>query len=365
MADALVIQPDTKFIRDVVRSGGGDVKKCFQCATCSVVCLLSPDDAPFPRKQMLETQWGLKDKLLCDPAIWLCHNCGDCTAHCPRGARPGDVFGALRREAIKHFGWPRLAGRVVNDPRALPLLVLLPVLLFAIQWGWGPEAVSTKAGELEYANEFPLPWLEGLFFTLSGLAVLGFILGVSRFVKALRASGANAPILSNLFPVLRDVLAHRSFAECAAEKNRYWGHLLTMWGFAGLAFVGTVIGMGVMAGLIHTPLAQTNPLKLFANLSAVVILAGVFLLLAERIRYPVKRAASTYFDWCFILLLLGIVLTGFISQVLREFQASIMYPVYFVHLVMIFMLFGYAPYSKLAHLVYRTVALAAVKRGRR
>jgi len=138
--------------------------------------------------------------------------------------------------------------------------------------------------------------------------------------------------------------------------------MLTMWGFVGLAFVGTVIGMGVMAGLIHTPLAQSDPLKIFANLSAVTLLVGTLVLLGDRLLDPVKRSRSTYFDWFFLVVLTGLVFTGLSSELLRELQLSIMYPVYFVHLVLVFMLFVYAPYSKLAHLAYRTVALAAMRK---
>jgi hypothetical protein len=36
-----------------------------------------------------------------------------------------------------------------------------------------------------------------------------------------------------------------------------------------------------------------------------------------------------------------------------------MYPVYFVHLTLIFCLFLYGPYSKFSHFIYRTIAMAA------
>ena len=92
MADAYVIEPDIGFINEVKGLGGGDLKKCFQCATCSVACPISPDNKPFPRKEMIAASWGLKEKLVGNGDVWLCHNCGDCTTLCPRGAKPGDVL---------------------------------------------------------------------------------------------------------------------------------------------------------------------------------------------------------------------------------------------------------------------------------
>ena len=83
------VQPDSEFIEGVMRAGGGDLKKCFQCATCCSVCELASEERSFPRPQVAMAQWGMKDRLLQDPAVWLCHNCGDCTDRCPRGARPG------------------------------------------------------------------------------------------------------------------------------------------------------------------------------------------------------------------------------------------------------------------------------------
>ena len=89
------------------------------------------------------------------------------------------------------------------------------------------------------------------------------------------------------------------------------------------------------------------------------------MLLADRIRDREKFRHSTYFDWFFLLTLAGVALTGVLSELLRLGQvAQAMYGVYFVHLVLIFSLMLYAPYSKFAHLLYRTVAMAATKEGK-
>lgn len=358
----LVVRPDERFIQEVLANGGADLKKCYQCATCSTVCALSEEDRTFPRRQMLLAQWGLKDLVLSDPALWLCHSCGDCTEQCPRGARPGDVLGALRQQAIQYFAWPKFVARWVNNARAVWTLFLLPVLLFAGLGLWGPETVSEQ---MEFANEYPVPVLEALFFTVSGLAVLAFAVGLGRFVKALRVQGATAPILPNLVPAIGEIFAHRRFQKCQAEQFRYPGHLLAFWGFLGLGFVGTVIGIGTMGGWLHTPLPLSHPLKVLANLSAAVALVGASILLANRLGNQQLRQRTTYFDWLLVWLLAGAVLTGLLSELLRLAQLKVMYGVYFIHLVLVFALLAYAPYSKLAHAVYRTVALAATRRGTR
>ena len=351
MGEAVAIRPDREFLRRVLASGGADLKKCYQCATCSVACELSPDDAPFPRKQMLEAAWGLKDRLMRDPAIWLCYNCGKCTERCPRGARPSEVLGAVRGEVVRHFAFPRFLGSLVARPKALPLLFLLPALIFAAVVA-APASSRPLPASFEFANLFPAAVLEPLFFAVSGFALLAFIVGVARFARGI------AGVTNGLPPALAEIAAHRRFSQCDDSTMRV-AHLLTFWGFIGLALVGTIAGIGTMAGVLRTPLPLDSPLKIFANLAAATALVGVVLLLVRRI----GKAGSTYYDWFFVATLAGVVFTGIVSEMLRLAQTRIMYGVYFIHLVLVFSLLLYAPYSKFAHLAYRTVALAGSRRS--
>jgi quinone-modifying oxidoreductase, subunit QmoC len=364
MASAMLVQPDTKFIHDVMQGGGGDLKKCFQCATCSSVCSLSTESRPFPRKQMIEAQWGLKKQLMADPAVWLCHNCGDCTTKCPRDARPGQVMAAIRGEVIKRYSFPRFMGSLVSTPKALPLLLALPVFILYAIAVWPLPGFAAHGWE--FAFMFPQGRLEPLFFTVGALVGFAFAVGIFRFVRDLRASGVDGAILPALGPVLIEILTHRRFSKCNREKNRYWGHMLVLAGFGGLAVVGTVIGIGTMVGVVHTPLPTFGPFKIFANLFALVILAGAVILIVDRIRDRAARASGTYFDWFFLLVLAGVAITGIASEGLRLAQNQTwMYPVYFVHLTLILALFLYAAYSKFAHIAYRTVALAATWEGQK
>ena len=137
MPETYIAQPDVKFIESVKALGGQDLKKCFQCATCSVACPISPDTKPFPRKEMIAASWGLKDKLVGNADIWLCHNCGDCTTRCPRGAKPGDVLAAVRAYTISEYATPKALAKAVQDPKKLPLLLALPAVTFykiASEW---------------------------------------------------------------------------------------------------------------------------------------------------------------------------------------------------------------------------------------
>jgi quinone-modifying oxidoreductase subunit QmoC len=351
MTDAIHLQPDTEFIRRLMASGGGDLKKCYQCATCSVVCDLAPDDAPFPRRQMIRAQWGLRDQLMADPGVWLCHHCGKCTTRCPRGARPGDVLAALRRETIRRLSFPRFLGDLAARPKALPLLFLLPALIFAAVALMAPGAPA--GGPLEFNDRFPIAVLEPVFYAVSAFALLAFIAGVRRQARLLGGGLARG-----LLPALGEIAVHQRFRKCE-DTPFCLGHVLTLWGFAGLAIVGTAAGVGVMTGWFRPPLPLDSPLKILANLSALASLAGIVIILVRRAGDPAKRRASTYFDWFFSLTLASALVTGILSQGLRLMQTPAMFGVYYVHLVLVFSLLLYAPYSKFAHLAYRTVAVAA------
>ena len=164
MADKYLVEPDVNFVKEVVRLGGDDVKKCFQCATCSVVCPISTDNKPFPRKEMIAAQWGLKDKLVSNLDIWLCHQCGDCSTKCPRGAKPGDVLGAIRSYAISEYAVPKWLAKAVNEPDKLPILLLIPVVIFLVL-GYITGLLNFSPGgeEIVHANFFS-SWLVDMIF---------------------------------------------------------------------------------------------------------------------------------------------------------------------------------------------------------
>ena len=131
MSEAQLIKPDLGYVKEVIAAGGESLKKCYQCATCTVVCDVTGDAQPFPRKEMVWAQWGLKERLINDADVWLCHQCADCTAKCPRDAKPGEVLGAIRRTAYRAHAVPAFMGTLFSDIKYLPVVFAIPIVVLA------------------------------------------------------------------------------------------------------------------------------------------------------------------------------------------------------------------------------------------
>ncbi len=101
-------------------------------------------------------------------------------------------------------------------------------------------------------------------------------------------------------------------------------------------------------------------MKLLANVSAVAMIGGIGILWMNRTKMENEgRASKTFYDWFLIWIIMGVGVTGLAAELLRLVGiASLGYVVYYFHLISVAMLFLYTPYTKFAHLVYRTFAMA-------
>lgn len=381
MADAIVLKPDREFLKSILAEGGADMKKCVQCATCSVVCELSTGRTPFPRKEMIWAQWGLKDRLVSDPDIWQCHHCNDCSVHCIRGARPADLLAAVRHQAVKHYAVPRFLAEWMDKTKTLPLMLLIAVLLVGLGLAIrGPLEAVLQIGEAHhefYATFFP-HWLLIIYFTtITGLAALAVVIGAVKFWRAMkaadRAAGAGSPTLGigpSIFNSLKSILVHDRFGKCTSHISRRVAHLLAFYGFVVLLVVTVWAVMDlylfpVMGIESRYPFGLLHPLKIIANIGAALLIYGCVRAIVDR-RCKIDEAPiSTVFDWTFLWLLLFVGVSGVLTEILRfvgepadvAWLTYTAYTVYFMHLVGVVGLLVYLPYSKFAHLVYRTVAM--------
>jgi quinone-modifying oxidoreductase subunit QmoC len=382
MGERTVITADLDFIRDLTKTSSGDtLKKCYQCATCSSVCPLSTEKSPFPRKEMLWAGWGLKEYIHKDADIWLCHQCHDCTAKCPRGAKPGDVISALRRKSIEHYVPIGIIAKLANSIVGMLVLMAMPIaILLGLLSANGKldeflsGQIPDPSGIIVFSKIFVQTTMVDPFAIFAAtFAVISAVIAVKKFWGAMKENeGAFQPkmnLVSSLIAVVKDVLAHKKFQECGERKNRKLPHQMMVFAFIGLLIVTSVVSVNhYMLKLFHTGIFSTdtpyptmNPIKLLANVSGVLLVIGILTIAINRLIAKVGSIGS-WFDWSLIIVISGLAITGFSSELLRlAGNASMAYIAYFLHLTFIFYLFAFMPYTKFAHLVFRTTALVFAK----
>ena len=165
-----------------------------------------------------------------DPAVWLCHQCNDCTVRCPRDARPGDVLQAVRSAGGRER-WPspgflgRLVGQRAHDlaAAARPAPSLFWVALLA-----GTGLLHVPPADFHAYEQIVPHWLiYAVFFPVAGLGDPGRASSAAAGCWHALGSGVAAPRL-----VPRRALGRRRWTIATHKR---FGELRTRPATAGSA----------------------------------------------------------------------------------------------------------------------------------
>ncbi|MBN1185631.1 MAG: quinone-interacting membrane-bound oxidoreductase complex subunit QmoC [Bacteroidales bacterium] len=354
-----ITEPDIQFISELKKESGAPLKQCMQCGTCSVVCKLSPEDRPFPRKEMILAGWGMKDKLIGNPDVWLCHQCGECSTYCPRGVKPSDVLSSIRKFTYKHYARPKFLVKILASPKWIPVVTLVPLfIIVAIIYFAGTLRIPD--GYVNYSEFFPHAWLNSTFTCLFFLSCGTFIGSIRRFWKDMKinypANGKQQGWFRSLFQAINEILSHRNFSKCKDKKFTVSSHFLVFWGFVMLLIVTLFAILSVIMGTYPMPI--TSPVKIAGNVAALMLTIGLISMIYKRIKKKDAVSHSTYFDWVFLVSIFILTISGVVVEMARFLDwGAAAYYIYLFHLLFVWLIIIYLPYTKFAHIVYRTTAV--------
>lgn len=351
------IRPDIKFKKKLGQLSGSKLNQCMQCGSCSAVCSLAPAERPFPRKEMIAAGWGLKDKLIGNVDVWLCHQCGDCSTYCPRDVKPADVISVVRQQSYMHYARPLFLGKMLSSPAWFPLALAIPVVvIMAILMLAG--TLRIPEGPVDYSAFFPHALLNSTFSAITLFFYILAALGLGRFwkdMKRLTLPGEGVRMKVPIFKVLGEILSHSQFSACGSRSVRKVAHMLIFFGFALLILV-TLYAIWATVTLNY-PLPITNPFKILGNLASLMIYAGLGIMVFQRLFNRKVFGKSSYSDWLLLGAVALLTLSGTLVQLARFGNWNLAYHLYFFHLVAVWFVIMYLPFTKLGHIFYRTAAM--------
>jgi ferredoxin len=359
-----------KLVKELKALGSEDLEACFNCGNCTAVCRLTEGDSVFPRKVIRYAQLGLADRLAESPEPWLCYYCGECTATCPRQAGPGEFMAAARRYAVAQADPTKLSLAMFRYPAVavgvtLLLAVIFGLFLLTAPAHGGPEHWIFTWIPYETIHNIGL----GVGAVLVVLMALGVVNALRRFTASLGGLGAlkkipaaqHAQALKRLAGELVTMRRHGN-CEDPGDTATPWYltprlvHWTIMWGFFGL--LGATTWDFVVGYLMQHP--WFLPARVLGTVSGLVMLYGVSISLARRMKNqdpPYQH--SVLADWWLLIFLLVLAVTGFWLELAVSFhwQGAVQEIVLLVHTVMALELVLLVTLTKLAHVLYRPLAL--------
>ena len=341
---------------------GTSASRCFQCAACASICDLSDGESSFPRRQIQYAQLGLIDRMKSDPAIWLCHQCNDCSVHCPKNAKPGDIMAAMRALLISENSVFKAVGRMYERiDRWWPVTVLVPVLFWLVFYliFFGVDGFRTSPRDFQFETLVPhwMIYIVNIPVFTGALIALG--ISGNRAWNAWGATNAGLGMYISAFAKsLIDIARHQKMTVCNAARQRRTGHFMVMWGVIGALVTTAFIAVLLLFSPAKLPLPFLHPLKVVGNIAGILILAGGVLVLLRRWQNSAHMGRTSAVDYFFILLIFAVAATGMGAQLFRiTHQQPVALGIYLVHLGLVLSLFLSLPFSRFSHMWYRLLAV--------
>lgn len=117
---------DREFVEKVEEISGENFHKCMQCGTCSGVCPMTDHTDYTPRKLVIMTHLGLRDRVCEANNAWVCATCNSCTVRCPRGLELPKVMEAIRLLTLrKNINYVEPSGLPEEALAELPQIALV------------------------------------------------------------------------------------------------------------------------------------------------------------------------------------------------------------------------------------------------
>ena len=270
---------------------------------------------------------------------------------------------AARRYAIKKYSWGRISDAMYSSKIAFygSLAALSLFLVAIIMMFHGPVDLSS----VNMYTFIPMDAVDrtgllmGVFVGLSALANLVIM---NRYVSQHTNEFSNPKVIKSLPSkfealfkmIVNEVALQKRFHDCS-DSNRYWAHLLLVWGFLGL-LAATTLDYMIDAYSLQLSYYVPRGLGIVAGLA---LTYGSVYFIYKRFKGKEEYASYSHFsDWTFLLLLLLVGVTGFLLDLFMfaDFPLAA-YVTYAVHLIAVFNLLIIAPFTKFVHALYRPLAL--------
>ena len=378
-ATPTLVNPD--LITDLQRFGAAEINACFSCGNCTAICPLADNDATFPRRIIRLAQVGLDHELVSSKELWTCYQCGRCTDRCPQEADPAEFMATARRYAIAHYDKTRIARILYTKPVIGAIIVVAAALAFALFFASVRREESRVHLALFEFIPYSIIHTVGIVLMIV-VAVLALVSLVLMVLDLARRDGVTARTLfggraawgrtlrAAWYAVGIEALWQRRYRQdCVDDEpvepllvRRWLIHLLTVWGFLGL-LLATILNYGLdLLGIkpTGTLVPIYYPVRLLGTVAGLALMYGVTALAQRRaVRTKRGKLISKPTDWLLLGMLWFVGLTGFLIEVALYIQPVQPwgYWVFLIHVAIAMELVLFLPFTKLAHVMYRPVAL--------